>query len=456
MKVMFRDQNLPVERLFPHPDNPRQDIGDVTELAASIKENGLFQNLTVVRGGKGVPADDSDAGFAYTVIIGHRRLAAAKLAGLSVVPCMIVSMDEREQAATMLLENMQRSDLTIFEQAQGFQMMLDLGVTQDDIAKKTGLSKTTVRHRLKLLELDPEELKKAQERQATITDYIELEKISDPELKNEALKEIGTENFGWAVKSAIRKINEKKNIQDWLAYLPTVADKIEPRERTNRQFLKWICIASTELTEEEKEKVEALFEEHDLHYSIENQGKYVCLSGKFNIAIESDDEFDRKMKKEEEEKIRREIHDVEEMMADSRSEFLDDFFDRRFISDITAIFLRERDLEDIDYEKVAEYLNIEYDQEENEWDPVKPVITSEDYEDYAEYNPHLLMVAMLRSIYEQERKLSLTDFSGITYKQNPRLEHWYEILKKIGYKMSSAEKSMLDGTHKCFGTDEED
>ena len=69
---------LPVDKLFPHPDNPRKDLGDLTELADSIKANGIFQNLTVV------PADDSYETF--TVVIGHRRLAAAKLAGLSEVP----------------------------------------------------------------------------------------------------------------------------------------------------------------------------------------------------------------------------------------------------------------------------------------------------------------------------------------------------------------------------------
>ena len=63
----------------------------------------------------------------YRVVIGHRRLAAAKLAGLAEVPCAVVEMTEQEQIATMLLENMQRSDLTVYEQAQGFQMMLDLG-----------------------------------------------------------------------------------------------------------------------------------------------------------------------------------------------------------------------------------------------------------------------------------------------------------------------------------------
>lgn len=65
----------------------------------------------------------------YTVVIGHRRLAAAKLAGLTELPCVITEMSDKDQVATMLLENMQRSDLTVYEQAHGMQMLMDLGDT---------------------------------------------------------------------------------------------------------------------------------------------------------------------------------------------------------------------------------------------------------------------------------------------------------------------------------------
>ena len=73
MKMLRRDSELPIELLKPHPKNPRKDVGDVTELAESIKANGIFQPLTVLSG---------DCIDGYTVVIGHRRLAAAKLAGL--------------------------------------------------------------------------------------------------------------------------------------------------------------------------------------------------------------------------------------------------------------------------------------------------------------------------------------------------------------------------------------
>lgn len=65
---------ISIDRLYPHPKNPRRDVGDIAELTESIKANGIFQNLTVIKGGAGVP-DDAEG---YTVIIGHRRLAAAE------------------------------------------------------------------------------------------------------------------------------------------------------------------------------------------------------------------------------------------------------------------------------------------------------------------------------------------------------------------------------------------
>lgn len=196
--------SLPVDKLIPHPDNPRKELGDLTELADSIKANGIFQNLTVV------PADENWETF--TVVIGHRRLAAAKLAGLKEVPCVIANMDAKEQVRTMLLENMQRSDLTIYEQAQGFQMMLDMGDSVEEIAAKSGFSKTTVRRRVKMLELDQGTLKEVSERQLSLTDFDELAKIEDTKARNACLAEIGTSNFKHNVAAQLRKQTVKKNL----------------------------------------------------------------------------------------------------------------------------------------------------------------------------------------------------------------------------------------------------
>lgn len=96
---------IAIEKLHPHPEN-----------------------LTVV------PMNDDWTEF--TVIIGHRRLAAAKQAGLTELPCAVVEMTEKEQLSTMLTENMQRSDLTVYEEAKGCQLLLDLGDTVAEVAEK--------------------------------------------------------------------------------------------------------------------------------------------------------------------------------------------------------------------------------------------------------------------------------------------------------------------------------
>lgn len=440
MKVKHRNVMLPVDMLRPHPDNPRKDIGDVTELADSIRANGIFQNLTVL-----FDVEDDEDG--YTVLIGHRRLAAAKLAGLTEVPCMVVEMDKREQVSTMLLENMQRSDLTVYEQAQGFQMMLDLGETKDDIAEKTGFSCKTINHRLKLLELDPEEFRKAQERQATLSDYIELERISDPVLKNKALEKIGTADFKWTVDLAIRKEKNQRNKTEWLEYLPTIAEKINPALKQDLRFLKPIYICN-ELTDKQKDELEQMSKEDELRYTIENND-YVYFYGKREEEQPGEPdpaEEERRLRRDE--RARR-ITELEAQAAASRKEFVKQFSNRRHISYLTAEFLKDPDIEDIDYEQVAEMLGIEYEENEDDWNTVEVIIRSEDYEEYANYCPHQLMLAMLSTIHEDRNKASLHDLS-MKYVRNSKLERWYEILETVGYKVSKDEKKLLSGEYECF------
>ena len=171
---------LPRNLLHPHPDNPRKDLGDLTELKESIKAHGVMQNLTVV-------PDEGD-GDGYKILIGHRRFAASE-GILEDLPCVVAKgLSDRDQVGIMLVENIQRSDLTFVEQAHGFQLMLDLGDTVETISEKTGFSKATVKHRLAINELDPVKLKETNEVfQLTISDYIALEKIDDVEKRNEIL-----------------------------------------------------------------------------------------------------------------------------------------------------------------------------------------------------------------------------------------------------------------------------
>ena len=229
-----------LDALHHHPDNPRKDMGDLTELAESIRKNGVMQNLTVIQGHwrskeefaddcrkEGVAKDsamgmyDRDNSWTrtgFTVVIGNRRMEAAKLAGLEAVPCVIVGMDYKTQISTMLEENMQRTDLTVYEQAQGFQMMMDLGLTEAEISDMTGFSRTTVKRRVKMAELDQETLQKVGA-QLTMDDLDQLAKIRDLDKRNELLKEAGTSNFKWKIENAATEQKKEDNYQQIRAIL---------------------------------------------------------------------------------------------------------------------------------------------------------------------------------------------------------------------------------------------
>lgn len=214
---------VPIKEIYPHPDNPRKDLGDITELTESIKKNGIMQNLSVIPGHYENGEWIEQVG--YTLIIGHRRCEAARRAGITEVPCRIIKdMTINEQISTMLEENMQRNDLTIIEQAQGFQMMLDLGDTVDTIADKTGFSKQTVKHRVNLAKLDLNLLKEKQEDeeyQLNLKDLYELEKIKDIDVRNRILEDASDSNdIAWEVEKALKEERVKENeskIKDLLA-----------------------------------------------------------------------------------------------------------------------------------------------------------------------------------------------------------------------------------------------
>ena len=212
--------SISAQDIYQHPDNPRKDLGDLSELSDSIAKKGIMQNLTVIQGHWDEDRNWHENG--YTLIIGHRRFAAAKMAGVQELPCRVVEdMDKKEQVSTMLEENMQRVDLTIWEQANGFQMMLDLGETEESIAEKTGFSKTTVKHRLNIAKLNQkilQEKEKDEGFQLSLKDLYELEKIPDVKTRNKILRESTSSNHlaqkaKYAVEEIKRKEREKAYIK---------------------------------------------------------------------------------------------------------------------------------------------------------------------------------------------------------------------------------------------------
>lgn len=140
---------IEIKQIIPNPHQPRTEFSDkeITALAESIAQNGILQPLSVRR-----------IGEKYEMIAGERRLRAAKLCGFTVVPCIIHEISERYSAILALVENIQRQDLSFFEEAVAIEKLISYyGMTQEDAAMKLGKAQSTIANKLRLLRITPEE-----------------------------------------------------------------------------------------------------------------------------------------------------------------------------------------------------------------------------------------------------------------------------------------------------------
>lgn len=438
-------QMINVNKIHPHPDNPRKDLGDLSELAESIKANGIFQNLTIVPWFSqisGVGCDDpkQQEEMGYRVVIGHRRLAAAKLAGLKEVPCSISDMDKKKQIATMLLENMQRSDLTIFEQAQGFQMMLNLGETINDISEKTGFSQTTVRRRVKLLELDQERLKDSVGRGATFMDYMELSKIENLELRNSVLETIGTSDFKWKLKSAIDQEKRDKVRAYLIEQLDTFATKIE--EKKSQDGLNFV---NTYYSRD--------YDEFKIPDDAETE-KYYYLVSDYWISLyceaKSEEVVGEKEDSKEREKRYVSLKETSKLAYKLRCDFIKNVSNSKAQSYLKYI------IESFIYSIIDSYNSTDID------DIAKVVGIKKTDEGELEFadivdglrkqpERYLLIVAFINLDSAGE---GYYDWHG-RYRENEDLDRVYDLLEKLGYEISDEERQLRDGTHELFAQDEE-
>ena len=153
-------QQLPIYKVEPNPDQPRRDFDEeeLQALADSITEHGIIQPLTVRQ---------LDSGY-YQIIAGERRWRAARLAGLSEVPAVIIEADDKKAMELALIENLQRQDLNPVEEALGYQSLIqEYGMTQEEAAKRVGKSRPAVANALRLLGLCPEVLDKVRKGELT-------------------------------------------------------------------------------------------------------------------------------------------------------------------------------------------------------------------------------------------------------------------------------------------------
>ena len=208
---------IPINQIAPNPEQPRVDIGDLTELSSSIEQNGVLEPLLVKPNGDGT----------WMIIAGERRWRAANLVGLREVPCIELDIDEKSIAEIALIENLQRKDLTVWEEADGFAYLIErFGYTHEEIAKKIGKSRTTVTESMAIAGL-PESIR-VKCRQTDITaksTLLEIARQFDEQAMHDFLDNNKTKGFKRA-----------KDSQSGKAKLSANQGESKPKDTENKIF----------------------------------------------------------------------------------------------------------------------------------------------------------------------------------------------------------------------------
>ena len=194
-------KNLKIVDIEPNREQPRKkfDEESIAELSESIKMYGVIQPIVVTQ----------KEGY-YAIIAGERRWRAAKKAGLTDIPAIIRGDDEKKNKEISLIENMQREDLNAFEKAAGIKaLMEDYDMTQEEISKVLGKSRSSIANSVRVLNLSPDVLEFAKEGKLTEGHCKALLAITDPKKQYEMAKRM-IEN-GESVRQAEKKVHHQKN-----------------------------------------------------------------------------------------------------------------------------------------------------------------------------------------------------------------------------------------------------
>ena len=195
---------IPIIKIRPNKAQPRKVFNEdeLSALSRSIAENGILQPLTVRK------ASQSE----FELIAGERRLRAAILAGMKRVPCIIVKCSDKESAVYALLENLQRADLGIFEEARGISRLIRrYGLTQEQAADKLGKTQSTMANKLRLLKLSGEEQEWIENAGLTERHARALLRIDDEDIRREVLSKIISDNLNVSQTEALVGIYKHNN-----------------------------------------------------------------------------------------------------------------------------------------------------------------------------------------------------------------------------------------------------
>lgn len=440
--------NINAKLIHQHPDNPRKDLGDLTELSESIKKKGIMQNLTVIPGYWDEKRTHHEEG--YTLIIGHRRFAAGKMAGVTMYPCWIVEdMSYKDQVGTMLEENMQRIDLTVLEQAEGFQMMLNLGDTEEQIAEKTGFSRTTVRRRLEIAKLDRDLVKEKTDEdgvyQLNLKDLAELSRIEDVETRNRILKDAAdSRQIKWKVEAEIKNKEREKNKKIIVELLEEAGIKKATKEIEKKKYTAELKDVKTfSLDKEPPKRINIRGKE--LYYLDGWNG--IDVVEKLPKSEKVETEWDRQRKKT------KQLKALQKKMNERKKEFI------RTIADGKIELLKDEERQKIIEKMIRNMMEKScwlgngmvlkfftgkslYDADEKEKEEAEEKIQTLDTQ-------VLLLIAMNNMIDDYTG--DLVEYSG-EYKEDAgkRYQECFKILMRYGWSYEREEADLVYGNHELY------
>ncbi len=221
-------QLLPIHKVEPNPDQPRRDFDEeeLNALSESIAVHGIIQPLTV----RLMPS-----GY-YQIIAGERRWRAARMAGLSEVPAVIVEADDKKAMELALIENLQRQDLNPVEEALGYQsLMEEYGMTQEEAAGRVGKSRPAVANALRLLNLCPEVLEKVRTGALSAGHARAVLTVKDPRKQQQAAQKIVA--LGLSVRQAELLCKNMTREPRQIVHIPLQVDYIGECEKSLSKHL---------------------------------------------------------------------------------------------------------------------------------------------------------------------------------------------------------------------------
>jgi len=245
---------LPIDKIDPNPAQPRVEIGDLSELTASIAEKGVLEPLLVKPLYTG----------RWMIIAGERRWRASKAAGLDEVPCIEIDVDEGEVAEIALIENLQRKDLTVWEEAEGVASLCSkFSYTHDEVAKRLGKSRSTITELLSIASL-PEEIKSVCRQANLLTKSLLLQVVRQPDV--ESMNRITNEIIGKGLKRDEARTFRRRQVSGEEIEKPKVFSFTSPRsgftvrvshssKSVTKKDIQEILSETTLLLEDESDKV---------------------------------------------------------------------------------------------------------------------------------------------------------------------------------------------------------